>query len=74
MPRYEIRPYKEISRGEQGKKEKGRKPSQTYGIWDNQSNNWVINAKDIGKQKALRMLAALRQVTIVDRVRPFWRD
>ena len=74
MPRYEIKPYREIVRGEEGKKKKGKKPTQTYGIWDNQVNNWVVNAKDIGQRKALKMLAALREVTAVDRIRPFWRD
>lgn len=74
MPRYEIKKYKEIERGKERKKLKGGKASQLYGIWDNTKGGWVMNTEGIGKQKALKILAALRNVTIVDEIRPFWRE
>lgn len=74
MPRYEIKKYKEISRAEQAKKIKGKKASQLYGIWDNNTNKWVVNTEGIGKQKALKILAALRNVSMVDKIKPFWRE
>lgn len=74
MPRYEIKPYKEINRGTENKKSKGKKASQLYGIWDNEKNGWLLNTEGIGKQKALKILAALRNVTTADKIRPFWRE
>lgn len=75
MDRYEIRPYGEkINRSSDNKKIKGKKPSQFYGVWDKERNEWVINAAGVGKQKAIKILKALTKKNKVDEIRPFWRE
>lgn len=75
MDRYEIRPYGEkIHRNSKNRKDKGKKPSQFYGIWDNKSNNWVVNAKDIGRQKAIKILKALSKNHNINEIKTFWRE
>lgn len=73
MQRYEIREYREITRGNKSKKYSDRSPSKLYGVWDNKADNWVVNAKGIGKSKALKMLRALRAVSVTDEIKAFWK-
>lgn len=71
MPeRYEIRVYKHF-KNEDGK---WKKPGTFYGVWDNKINNWVINARGIGKQNAKKIIKALNGNTNVNRPKPFWRE
>lgn len=68
MARYEIRVCGEIKRN------KTRKPGCFYGVWDNQINNWVINAKGIGPKTADRIIKALEKNTNINKSKTFWRE
>lgn len=72
MSRYEIRVYKNAKK--ESRKDKGKHMGTFYGVWDNEVNNWIVNAVGIGKKKAEKVVAALMKNTNVNKPNLFWKE